>query len=148
MGRPSAADRGEELPLGVEAFAAIALYVTVSGIVAGGARVFAWCFAAGVLIVGAFGQASYHLSTAERQPHAAPIPVMVFVSVLPVVVVGLSSVLLHLAERQYRAGYRQPAGERAGAARCPPHRRCRRAPRGTGYPHGRLKTTPTWSVSV
>ncbi|GAA3740037.1 hypothetical protein [Salinactinospora qingdaonensis] len=99
IGEGLTVDLAITLPLGVEAFAAIALYVAVSGIVAGGARVFAWCSAAGALMVGAFGQATYHLLTAERQPHAAPMPVVVFVSVLPVAVLGLSSVLLHLAER-------------------------------------------------
>ncbi|GAA3731495.1 hypothetical protein [Salinactinospora qingdaonensis] len=54
--------------------------------------------AAGALLAGSFGQASYHLLTAERQPHAAPMPVVVFVTVLPVAVLGLSSVL-HLAKR-------------------------------------------------
>jgi len=103
IGRGLTVDLAITLPLGVEAFAAIALYVAVSGIVTGGARVFAWCSAVGSLIIGAAGQAAYHLLTAAQHAAAAPTPVVVFVSVLPVVVLGLASILLHLAESAHHA---------------------------------------------
>lgn len=103
-GGPYEVDLSITLPLGVEAFAAIALYVAVSGLVEGGARTFAWVAAIGSLGLGMFGQAAYHLLTAqEHGAGATPTWVVVFVSVLPVLVLGLASLLLHLAE----AGARQ-----------------------------------------
>lgn len=103
-GGPYEVDLSITLPLGVEAFAAIALYVAVSGMVEGGARTFAWAAAIGSLGLGMFGQAAYHLLTAqEHGAGATPTWVVVFVSVLPVLVLGLASLLLHLAE----AGARQ-----------------------------------------
>lgn len=103
-GGPYEVDLSITLPLGVEAFAAIALYVAVSGLVGGGARTFAWVAAIGSLGLGMFGQAAYHLLTAqEHGAGATPTWVVVFVSVLPVLVLGLASLLLHLAE----AGARQ-----------------------------------------
>lgn len=107
-GGPYEVDLSITLPLGVEAFAAIALYVAVSGMVEGGARTFAWVAAIGSLGLGMFGQAAYHLLTAqEHGAGATPTWVVVFVSVLPVLVLGLASLLLHLAEagaRQTSAG--------------------------------------------
>ena len=107
-GGPYEVDLSITLPLGVEAFAAIALYVAVSGLVEGGARTFAWVAAIGSLGLGMFGQAAYHLLTAqEHGAGATPTWVVVFVSVLPVLVLGLASLLLHLAEagaRQTSAG--------------------------------------------
>src|SRR5690606_6337676 len=102
-GGPYEVDLSITLPLGVEAFAAIALYVAVSGLVEGGARTFAWVAAIGSLGLGMFGQAAYHLLTAQEHGAGTPTWVVVFVSVLPVLVLGLASLLLHLAE----AGARQ-----------------------------------------
>ncbi|WP_146159635.1 hypothetical protein [Allonocardiopsis opalescens] len=99
------------LPLGIEAYAGIALYVAVSGIVTGGARFFAWCSAIGSLVIGAVGQAAYHLLSLESQPTSAPTPVVIFVSVLPVLVLGLASVLLHLAEKRDTMAVPRRAGK-------------------------------------
>lgn len=100
------------LPLGIESYAAIALYVAVSGIVTGSARLFAWCSAVGALLLGAVGQSLYHVLTAEEGGSAAPLGVVIFVSVLPVAVLGLASVLLHLAEAAHR-GAREEAASAA-----------------------------------
>jgi hypothetical protein len=101
--RPIRINLAITLPLGIEAYAAIALYVAVSGIVTGGARAFAWFSAVGALGIGAFGQAAYHLLAAEEHGSKAPPEIVVFVSVLPVAVLGLASVLLHLAEKAVKA---------------------------------------------
>ncbi|WP_146165608.1 hypothetical protein [Murinocardiopsis flavida] len=88
------------LPLGIEAYAAIALYIAVSGLVHGGARWFAYGSAFAALGIGAFGQATYHLLAAAAAPTAAPTGVVIFVSILPVLVLGGASALLHLVERR------------------------------------------------
>ncbi|MBB6172873.1 hypothetical protein HNR23_002933 [Nocardiopsis mwathae] len=93
------------LPLGIEAYAAIALYTAVGGIVQGGARVFAWCSAVGALVLGAVGQPVYHLIVADDH---APTAIVIFVSVLPAMVLGLSSVLLHQVEDAYRRAHQAP----------------------------------------
>ncbi|MFD0774387.1 hypothetical protein ACFQZ2_10655, partial [Streptomonospora algeriensis] len=103
------------LPLGIESYAAIALYVAVSGIVTGPGRVFAWLSAVGALLLGAVGQSLYHVLTAEQLDTAAPLGVVIFVSVLPVAVLGLASVLLHLAEAAHR-GAAAAADEHHGSA--------------------------------
>lgn len=111
-GGPYEVDLSITLPLGVEAFAAIALYVAVSGMVGGGARTFAWVAAIGSLGLGMFGQAAYHLLTAqEHGAGATPTWVVVFVSVLPVLVLGLASLLLHLAEAARQTSVRSEDGE-------------------------------------
>ncbi|WP_435112378.1 hypothetical protein [Nocardiopsis synnemataformans] len=83
------------LPIGIEAYAAAALWVAVGGLVHGKGRWFAGVSAATALGLGAFGQAVYHLLEAQGK-HTAPDWVVVFVSVLPVVVLGAAGVLLHL----------------------------------------------------
>lgn len=83
------------LPIGIEAYAAAALYVAVAGLVAGRARWFAATSAGVALLLGAFGQAAYHLLEA-RGVEVAPDGIVVFVSVLPVFVLGAAGVLLHL----------------------------------------------------
>lgn len=83
------------LPIGIEAYAAAALYVAVAGIVAGRARWFAALSAGTALMLGAFGQAAFHLLEA-RGVKVAPDGIVVFVSVLPVFVLGAAGVLLHL----------------------------------------------------
>lgn len=88
------------LPLGIEAYAAIALYIAVSGLVVGGARWFAYGSAFAALAIGAFGQATYHVLSADQLSTAAPTPVVIFVSILPVLVLGGASTLLHLVERR------------------------------------------------
>lgn len=87
------------LPLGIEAYAAAALWVAVGGLVQGRARWFAGLSAGVALGLGAFGQATYHLLEAQGQT-VAPDWVVVFVSVLPVLVLGAAGALLHLVLEQ------------------------------------------------
>lgn len=91
------------LPIGIEAYAASALYVAVAGLVRGGSRWFAGSSAGLSLALGAFGQAAYHVLDAQGRT-VAPEWIVVFVSVLPVVVLGMAGVLLHLVleERKHR----------------------------------------------
>src|SRR5690554_1430810 len=91
------------LPIGIEAYAASALYVAVAGLVRGGGRWFAGTSAGLSLALGAFGQAAYHVLDAQGRT-VAPEWIVVFVSVLPVVVLGMAGVLLHLVleERKHR----------------------------------------------
>lgn len=91
------------LPIGIEAYAAAALYVAVAGLVRGGGRWFAGGSAGLSLALGAFGQAAYHVLDAQGRT-VAPEWIVVFVSVLPVVVLGMAGVLLHLVleERKHR----------------------------------------------
>ena len=91
------------LPIGIEAYAASALYVAVAGLVRGGSRWFAGTSAGLSLVLGAFGQAAYHVLDAQGRT-VAPEWIVVFVSVLPVVVLGMAGVLLHLVleERKHR----------------------------------------------
>lgn len=111
------------LPIGVEAYAAYAIHVALSGQVPAAARRFARFSAVGALILGALGQVAYHLlrvesdaKTAEAlkgvtDPKAiadaytaaeaalagsAPTAVVVAVACLPVVVLGMGAALAHL----------------------------------------------------
>ena len=88
------------LPLGVEAYAAYAMWVWLSDApVSERARTFARRSALGALALGAAGQITYHLLTAAGFPKA-PWPVTAFVSCLPVVVLGCGAALVHLIHRQ------------------------------------------------
>ncbi|OLS99360.1 hypothetical protein BJF90_39305 [Pseudonocardia sp. CNS-004] len=86
------------LPLGVEAYAFYALWVWLAPAAArvpARARRFACWSSVAALGVGLFGQATYHLlaaAGAERAPDA----VVVFVSCLPVLVLGAAAALTHL----------------------------------------------------
>lgn len=84
------------LPIGVEAYAAYALLVWLTGhSVPAGARRFARWSALSSLLVGIGGQAAYHLMTALGW-RSAPWPVVVAVSALPVAVLGMAAGLTHL----------------------------------------------------
>jgi hypothetical protein len=88
------------LPLGVEAYAAFAMWVWLSDApVSRQARRFARWSALGALTLGALGQVAYHLLTAAGVT-VAPWPITAFVSVLPVVVLGCGAALVHLIHRQ------------------------------------------------
>ncbi len=90
------------LPIGMEAYAAYALHVWLSGRVPDRARRFARWSALVSLVFGFAGQAGYHLMTAEGWT-AAPWPVVVAVSGVPVMVLALGATLAHLiAEGQHR----------------------------------------------
>jgi hypothetical protein len=84
------------LPIGVEAYAAYALRVWLSGIAPTElARRFAMWSAIGSLTLGAAGQVAYHLLD-EAGITAAPWWITTFVSCLPVVVLGCGAALVHL----------------------------------------------------
>jgi hypothetical protein len=88
------------LPLGVEAYAAFALWVWLSDApVSTRARTFARWSALGALALGAAGQVAYHLLTAAGVERA-PWLITAFVSCLPVVVLGCGAALVHLIHRQ------------------------------------------------
>ena len=83
------------LPIGVEAYAAYALHVWISPGSSAAARKFGRRSAVGALIYGAFGQVVYHLLAAAGAA-AAPWPVVVVVSCMPITVVAFAAALIHL----------------------------------------------------
>jgi hypothetical protein len=83
------------LPVGVEAYAAYALGAWMSPGSPPGARRFARWSALGALAYGMAGQIIYHLLAAAHAT-AAPWPVVVVVSCMPVAVLGLAAALTHL----------------------------------------------------
>jgi hypothetical protein len=83
------------LPIGVETYAAYALWVWLArGATDRGGR-FAKRSAIVSLIVGAAGQVTYHLLAAAHV-HNAPWPVVTLVACLPVAVLGMGAALAHL----------------------------------------------------
>jgi len=85
------------LPVGVEAYAMYALSVaTGSTPITRTARRFAWTSSVAALLLGMVGQVAYHLMNANHVT-AAPWPIVAGVSCLPVLVLGVASVLWHLA---------------------------------------------------
>ncbi|WP_018686347.1 hypothetical protein [Actinokineospora enzanensis] len=83
------------LPLGMEAYAAFALRVWLTGGSAAKGRGFAKWSAIGALVLGGLGQIAYHLMTAAGIT-VAPWWITTFVSCLPVAVLGCAAALLHL----------------------------------------------------
>jgi hypothetical protein len=83
------------LPIGVEAYAAYALGAWMSPSSPPQARRFARWSALGALAYGMAGQIIYHLLAASHAA-AAPWPVVVVVSCMPVAVLGLAAALTHL----------------------------------------------------
>lgn len=89
-------DTAITLPIGVEAYAAYALRVWLSGIApTERARKFAMWSAIGSLVLGMAGQVAYHLMIAAGVVQA-PWQITTFVSCLPVVVLGCGAALAHL----------------------------------------------------
>ncbi|WP_433530467.1 ABC transporter permease [Micromonospora sp. CA-263727] len=93
-------DSAITLPIGVEAYAAYALYVWLSGRVPTRARTFAKWSALASLAVGALGQVAYHLLTAYGVT-AAPWWITTLVSCLPVAVLGMGAALAHLVREEH-----------------------------------------------
>ncbi len=83
------------LPIGVEAYAAYALGAWMSPSSPPQARRFARWSALGAQAYGMTGQIIYHLLAASHAA-AAPWPVVVVVSCMPVAVLGLAAALTHL----------------------------------------------------
>jgi hypothetical protein len=90
----STIDTAITLPIGVEAYAAYALWVWLSGRGSDLARRFARASAITSLVVGAAGQIAYHLLAAPET--AAPWPITMAVACLPVAVLGMGAALAHL----------------------------------------------------
>jgi hypothetical protein len=86
------------LPIGVETYAAYALYVWLSGLVNATARTFAKWSALASLLLGALGQVGYHLMAAAGWT-SAPWPITAAVSCIPVAVLGMGAGLAHLMHR-------------------------------------------------
>ncbi len=89
------------LPIGVEAYAAYALGAWMSPGSPPQARRFARWSALGALAYGMAGQIIYHLLAAAHAT-AAPWPVVVVVSCMPVGVLGLAAALTHLLRQEAR----------------------------------------------
>jgi hypothetical protein len=83
------------LPIGLETYAAYALYVWLSSGAVGRARLFAMWSAISSLALGAAGQVAYHLMAAAGQ-REAPWGITTTVACLPVAVVGMGAALYHL----------------------------------------------------
>ena len=88
-------DTAITLPIGVETYAAYALWVWLSGRGAGQARRFAKRSAIASLAIGGLGQIAYHLMTAWQWT-AAPWPITAVVACIPVAVLGMGAALAHL----------------------------------------------------
>jgi hypothetical protein len=87
------------LPIGLETYAAYALYAWLSGAVPDRARRFARWSAIGSLLLGAGGQVAYHLMAAAGMT-VAPWWITTLVSCLPVAVVGMGAALYHLVSTE------------------------------------------------
>jgi hypothetical protein len=83
------------LPIGLETYAAYALYVWLARAGSARARTFAALSALGSLLLGFAGQAAYHLMIA-RGMTVAPWPITLAVSGVPVAVLGMGAALWHL----------------------------------------------------
>ena len=97
---PGIADRVElntaiTLPIGVETYAAFALWAWLSGRATGDARAFAKWSALASLGLGAAGQVAYHLMAAAGWT-SAPWPITAAVACIPVAVLGMGAALAHL----------------------------------------------------
>jgi hypothetical protein len=100
------------LPVGVEAYGAYALGAWLTPGTAPAARTFARRSALGALALGMAGQVIYHLLAAARA-HAAPWPVVMLVSCLPVLTLGFGGALTHLLRTGHDAADPAPAADTA-----------------------------------
>lgn len=88
-------DTAITLPIGMEAYAAYALHVWLSGRAPARAVAFARRSAIGALVLGAAGQVAYHLMSAAGVERA-PWLITTGVACLPVAVLGMGAALAHL----------------------------------------------------
>ena len=93
-------DTAITLPIGVETYAAYALWVWLSGRAPAVARRFAKRSAILSLAIGGLGQIAYHLMTAW-QWSAAPWPITAVVACIPVAVLGMGAALAHLMHHDH-----------------------------------------------
>lgn len=103
------------LPIGVEAFGAYAIRVWLRPGAPARARRFAMWALLGSLLLGGGSQATYHLIAASRNPHAAPAPVIVWVSVLAVLLLGMAATLVHLMDGATGRAATEPLDRKAVA---------------------------------
>lgn len=87
------------LPIGMETYAAYALYVWLSGKAVGKALSFARRSAVAALVVGALGQVAYHVMAAAGVA-AAPWWITAGVACLPVAVLGMGAALAHMVRAE------------------------------------------------
>lgn len=87
------------LPVGMEVYAAYALYVWLSGRAVGKALRFAKRSACAALVIGAGGQVAYHVMEAAGVG-VAPWYITAAVSCLPVAVLGMGAALAHLVKAE------------------------------------------------
>lgn len=85
------------LPIGMEVYAAYALYVWLSGRAVGKAKAFAKRSAITSLVVGALGQIAYHVMEAAGVG-VAPWYITAAVACLPVAVLGMGAALAHMVK--------------------------------------------------
>src|SRR5690349_897656 len=91
-------DSAITLPIGVEAYAALAMRAWLGRPEGAPGRTFAKRSALGSLILGALGQIAYHVLKAQDVTKA-PWPLVAFVATLPVVVVGFGAALHQVTHR-------------------------------------------------
>lgn len=87
------------LPIGMEVYAAYALYVWLSGRARGKALKFAKWSAIIALVVGALGQIAYHIMEAAGVV-TAPWQITAAVACLPVAVLGMGAALAHMVKAE------------------------------------------------
>jgi hypothetical protein len=104
-------DSSITLPIGMETYAAYALYVWLSGKARGRARKMARNSAIAAMAVGALGQIAYHVMAAANIG-TAPWWITAGVACLPVAVLGMGAALAHMV----RAEADGPRGSSAQAA--------------------------------
>lgn len=97
------------LPVGVEAYGAYALGAWLTPSAAPATRTFARRSALGALALGMAGQVIYHLLAAAHAD-AAPWPVVMLVSCLPVLTLGFGGALTHLLRTGHPDGHTAATG--------------------------------------
>lgn len=95
------------LPIGMETYAAYALYVWLSGRAQGKALRFARRSAVAALLIGALGQIAYHVMAAAGVA-AAPWWITAGVACLPVAVLGMGAALAHMVRAEADAAVSLP----------------------------------------
>jgi len=100
-------DTSITLPIGMEAYAAYAIKVWLSGEGSPAAVAFAKRSTIAALTIGALGQVIYHLLTAAGV-QTAPWPITAAAATLPVAVLGMGATLAHLVQQPHEHGTEHP----------------------------------------
>lgn len=104
---PLEVDLAITLPISVEAYAALALGVWLGRVGSSRAQSFARLSALAAMVLGMTGQIAYHLLAAAGATHA-PTPVVIMVSILPVLTLTAAASLLHLLPEREEETVEQP----------------------------------------